>query len=232
VGATENCGEGGDTGACEWGSRTCEAGGWSACTGGIRPLPEACDTIDNDCDGATDEGMAEDPYEVDDTCAQASPLPRADEGWPGDPPTVVADAMLYSADASPDVDWFTIEAAEAVHLDCPIWPPLQGQCYFYLDIALKPPAGADHALWRMCVYGGETCEALGDEFCTEAADWIAADGAYEMSLTWEGVCGLDDSWTFRVKVQGTGSSTWACTPYELDYGFYFDGGYGEAYCGA
>ncbi len=231
VGGTEACGHS-DVGECSLGTRTCQAGtaGWGPCTGAVMPATEICDTLDNDCDGATDEALPPDSYESNDTCAQARALPRADEGWAGDPLTMVTDATLLKTDGSADVDWFTIEAAEASHLDCG-WPwELLPQCYFYLQINLTPPPGAVHTNWRMCVYAGDTCDDLGTAYCTTAADWNASAGAYQMALAWEGTCYLDDSWTFRVKVDSTGSPAASCTPYRLGYLFLFDGGAGETYC--
>ena len=45
-------------GACADGMQQCtgsEFGLWGACTGGIAPMAEACDGLDNDCNGCTDE---------------------------------------------------------------------------------------------------------------------------------------------------------------------------------
>ncbi|MGE0785453.1 MAG: hypothetical protein AB7S26_07185 [Sandaracinaceae bacterium] len=42
-------------GACTDGSQTCTEFGWGACIGGILPRIEACDDLDNDCNGCTDE---------------------------------------------------------------------------------------------------------------------------------------------------------------------------------
>ncbi len=47
-------------GACRRGRRTCEAGVLSGCIGEVVPLErEVCDDVDNDCDGRTDEGLAQ-----------------------------------------------------------------------------------------------------------------------------------------------------------------------------
>ena len=50
---------GSDVGECEDGTQTCDLGSWGVCTGGTAPAAEACDALDNDCDGAADEDLIE-----------------------------------------------------------------------------------------------------------------------------------------------------------------------------
>jgi hypothetical protein len=52
-GAIETCGTT-DVGACEFGSRLCVDGEWSACQGNVEPSQRFCDNADRDCDGNPD----------------------------------------------------------------------------------------------------------------------------------------------------------------------------------
>ena len=47
---------GSNVGACQKGTQTCTSGTWDDCQGATAPILEACDTVDNDCDGEVDEG--------------------------------------------------------------------------------------------------------------------------------------------------------------------------------
>ena len=45
-------------GACQQGLQTCTEGAWSACDGEVQPVVEACNGLDDDCDGEPDEALA------------------------------------------------------------------------------------------------------------------------------------------------------------------------------
>ncbi len=52
---TRGCGS--DVGVCRMGTETCVAGAFGSCEGGNTSSAEACDGLDNDCDGSTDESV-------------------------------------------------------------------------------------------------------------------------------------------------------------------------------
>lgn len=62
LGTTRACGT--DTGVCVMGTQICGADAqWGPCTGGVKPIVEACNnTVDDDCDGQTDENCNFIPY--------------------------------------------------------------------------------------------------------------------------------------------------------------------------
>ncbi len=54
-GTTQMCGV--STGACTTGTQTCGGGVWGSCVGGVGPMAEICNGVDDNCNGTTDEGF-------------------------------------------------------------------------------------------------------------------------------------------------------------------------------
>ncbi len=52
---SRGCGSG--VGECTMGTQSCSGGTWGTCGGGTSPTVEACNDLDDDCDGSTDEGL-------------------------------------------------------------------------------------------------------------------------------------------------------------------------------
>ncbi len=63
-GAMQACGMS-STAPCRMGTQTCSGGHWGACTGNVDPRAEACNTMDDDCDGTVDESLATTMYFAD-----------------------------------------------------------------------------------------------------------------------------------------------------------------------
>jgi MYXO-CTERM domain-containing protein len=63
-GQTRSCYEGpastGSVGACQDGTQACAQGQWGECDGQVMPSAEACNAVDDDCDGVVDEGCGVD----------------------------------------------------------------------------------------------------------------------------------------------------------------------------
>ena len=55
----DRCGDGvaGFVHYSDRGTQTCAGGAWGACTGEVMPMMEVCNGLDDDCDGAADDGI-------------------------------------------------------------------------------------------------------------------------------------------------------------------------------
>ena len=69
----------GNEGECQIGVNICTTG-TIVCVGSQHPAEEICDALDNDCDGATDEGCDEPEVTVPDTCGCSAPVSVSNAG--------------------------------------------------------------------------------------------------------------------------------------------------------
>ena len=76
---------GSNVGQCKYGLETCESGKYGECIGGTEPIEDLCDTLDNDCDGETDEDFdlqteVANCGSCDNVCVVAGGLPACQAG--------------------------------------------------------------------------------------------------------------------------------------------------------
>ncbi len=94
-------------GICLPGLRTCLEDGWSPCEGQRLPISEACNDVDDDCDGAVDDGIAKgglDCENCDEVCEEDEVGQGGKEDWDvennGDPGIIVDEDGALTLDAS------------------------------------------------------------------------------------------------------------------------------------
>ncbi len=84
-----------ELGVCQGGERECRTGEWSVCSWQIGPSLESCDGLDNNCDGAVDNGL------VGALCpAQQGVCAGAKQRCDPDALQMVCDGQAYRAQAS------------------------------------------------------------------------------------------------------------------------------------
>ncbi len=195
---TTSCG----VGECSRTVPVCVNGAPNQCVPG-RPSPEVCDALDNDCDGSTDEGLAGDVYESDDSCGGRRALAAQVSG---DPSTTIT-ATIYPAG---DADFYVFRAQEDDDNSCECcdWACLDED--FRATVYLTPPPGKRY---RLCVDG--SCVSGSGGNCVD----VTGPNTASRSFTFDGSCcpgGCSDSHDVHVKVLGL-SGSHDCHPYTLTY---------------
>jgi Sulfatase-modifying factor enzyme 1/Putative metal-binding motif len=96
----EDCGN--DTGECSFGQLTCQ-GGTLVCTGGTGPAVDVCDTLDNDCDGDSDEDfvLASDVNHCGDCVTVCNPDHATPACVSGDCEVLACDPGFFDDDGDP-----------------------------------------------------------------------------------------------------------------------------------
>jgi hypothetical protein len=89
-------------GSCRAGLMTCDNGLWSECTGQVLPGTEVCDGADNNCDGATDEGVLSACGDCNLDCTQDCIGVGCDDGF--DPSADGASGVVLTPDGGITLD--------------------------------------------------------------------------------------------------------------------------------
>ncbi|MFN3200600.1 MAG: Ig-like domain-containing protein [Bradymonadia bacterium] len=143
-GLSRTCGA--DTGLCQTGLETCNAGDWGECEGAVTPSPELCDGVDNDCDGHTDEEF----LELGQHCSVGTGACTTESVW-----TCDDTGTGLTCDVAP------AQATEEVCDD------IDNDCDGNTDETLTRPCGSTVGA---CTEGTETCDAGEWGLCQGATD--------------------------------------------------------------
>lgn len=157
---------------------------------------EVCNQIDDDCDGATDEDLA-DELEPSSGCVVLN-VATSSSG-----PVVYDMLNIYPPG---DDDSFTINAIEDDET-CQCCDAFCQDEDYQLEITLTVPAGAGP--YTFCI--GMTCGE--DESC----ETVAAGGSHTWTLTFDGGCGTEDAYSRFVHVFRSLAAEPQCLPYTLTY---------------
>ncbi len=170
TGATRGCGT--DTGVCVRGTQTCDStGNWGTCVGSVGPTPEVCNSMDDDCDGMTDEGGV---------CPTAPPVVMCPGSMSAD---VLSTVSLIGSGSDPDggtvtYSW-TVTARPTGSTSNPS-APSSASTNFYLD------AAGGYTL-QLCVTDDE-----GERACCSTNITSNAPGVLHVELNWSTAYGDAD----------------------------------------
>ena len=243
-GDTQECGT--DVGICTKGYQVClDDGTWSEeCLDSegnpvVEPQPEKCNSLDDDCDGDTDEDWLQDTLEDNDRCENAYFIGEAtDEPNYDDQGNFLGyDLMLPYNEQNPDYsymptimppgdeDWYRFRTREVISQWCAPWAP---ECAFVIEIVLDLWDAFFEDTYReyeLCAAVVSDCNAAIDPsnvFCTHADDYDPRTGFYTLKIKFNGSCGGSDNKDVYIWVHTLNDSPY-CGRYQLYIAFYYDG---------
>jgi hypothetical protein len=186
---TFTCGQG----ICQRTVNQCVNGLPNTCQPGP-PQTETCNGLDDNCNGAVDDGGFSDIYESNNTCAQASNLSV------GSDQSRSINATLY---ATGDVDVYLIRAFEN-DTSCACCDFFCTDEDYRLTLTLSAPAGGQSQ--EFC-----TSMGCGFEHCQMVPPGVTASWIWNL----DGACGVNDAYDVFVRVSGGAS----CRSYTLSSSF-------------
>ncbi len=201
----QTCGQG----LCQRTVPICVSGAPNTCVPGT-PVAEVCNGLDDNCDGAYDNGLAGDGYEPNASCGEARALPEVlTDGTSAERSETVTGTVYYIG----DTDVYRIYVREAGGADCIT------TCFdnerSQLTIRLVAPTGVGS--YEMCVASVDCPSSWGN--CVT----VPGGEARQLVVTGRSrccsgiLCNSNNSENFYVRVRGVGAPAWSCQAYRLEY---------------
>jgi hypothetical protein len=219
-------------GPCKAGTQTCAGGQWGACTGQVVPGTETCDSIDQDCDGNTNEGTCNLPN-ASSTCSSGScTIGACSPGYDNCDSSMTNGCETVHSGATnsaPGEYLGTFDADSVYGFGCSSGGSCEGPivtktgtqgrfftidgheassccAYSALRFELVVPAGIDYDLY------------LGGTGCFADPDWQSTKGSGQnevITIFCDDDCGgADNSFTVNGEIRFYGGSS--CTPWTLN----------------
>ena len=192
------------SGVCQVTVPTCVNGSPNTCVPNSgAATTEACNNIDDNCDGVIDNGNFSDGYEINNSCSSFRTFPAV-----GSNQTLQQSSLTVYP--SGDVDYFRINANET-DSSC-------GCCDFFctdedfrLSVTLSVPAGAGSYIF--CT--DTSCANVG----VHCVNVVAGQNS-TWTWTFDGACPGQDDYSLYVRVSPGNAPGYECTPYTLTYNFF------------
>ncbi|MBV1857820.1 MAG: hypothetical protein KUG77_05355 [Nannocystaceae bacterium] len=193
----------GQDGACGVGVQACSGGGL-VCEATVTPQVETCDGEDNDCDGATDEGLVDDPILLEGELSDNWSGSVLVASYPGQSSGSVP-ARLDSFD---DVDWFSVFAQEQV-IDLFGDTPVTG------TVTIQSP-GAGFS-YRVCACWSTAASLCGKNASGGVPSCVTASngGSAQVSVDMAMIQGTTDVGYLDVQVFAAAGSETGCETYDV-----------------
>jgi hypothetical protein len=166
---------------------------------------EACNDVDDNCDGQIDNGMPGDFREPNNSCSAITTLPTVGSGQ-----TLTEGALSIYAQG--DGDFYRIPMNETDG-DCSCCDFFCTDEDYKIKITLTVPANAGS--YRLCKTGGSCSTSTGD--CIT----VTAGTSATFERNYDGACSPfgNDSFDEFIHIQGLNAPAFECTPYTLKYQF-------------